>query len=230
MEKFCENCDIRLGNSLKELDVQEISNVCREKDLVYFKKKDFIFKEKQAARGVFCIQKGVCKITKLSSNGEDQIVSFAKRGALLGYSQVIDGKSYHNSAQAIEEVLACFIPKNQILQCINSNTFFTRSLMKKLQGDLKKTESHQANLKQKNVMARLATTLLFLGEEFGTDRNHWIAIELSRKELANLVDTSAESVIRLLSNLKNEKIIALTGKKIQLIHEKKLKNIATGFN
>ena len=79
---------------------------------------------------------------------------------------------------------------------------------------------------QKSVRERLAETLIMLKNNFRLDSNDYLQISLSREEIANIVGTAPESVIRLLSEFRNDKLIALTGKKIRIINIPGLLKIA----
>ncbi|MDB9775409.1 helix-turn-helix domain-containing protein [Vicingaceae bacterium] len=59
--------------------------------------------------------------------------------------------------------------------------------------------------------------LLWLKETFGLDDNDCIDIKLTREEIANMVGTTTESLIRLLGDFKKNKLISLEGKEIKLL-------------
>jgi CRP/FNR family transcriptional regulator len=91
-------------------------------------------------------------------------------------------------------------------------------IMKLLSDDLRKAETSITHLAQKPVRERLAEALLFIKETYGFEEdNITINLKLSREELANLVGTATETVIRLLSEFKSDNMIALEGKKIKII-------------
>jgi CRP/FNR family transcriptional regulator, polysaccharide utilization system transcription regulator len=91
-------------------------------------------------------------------------------------------------------------------------------IMKLLSDDLRKAETSITHLAQKPVRERLAEALLFIKETYGFEEdNMTINLKLSREELANLVGTATETVIRLLSEFKSDNMIALEGKKIKII-------------
>lgn len=91
-------------------------------------------------------------------------------------------------------------------------------IMKLLSDDLRKAEMSITHLAQKPVRERLAEALLFIKETYGFEEdNITINLKLSREELANLVGTATETVIRLLSEFKSDNMIALEGKKIKII-------------
>ena len=74
---------------------------------------------------------------------------------------------------------------------------------------------------------RLAEALLFIKETYGFEADgKTIDLKISREDLANLVGTATETAIRLLSDLKNEGVVALVGKKIEILNLSKLVKIA----
>jgi CRP-like cAMP-binding protein len=72
------------------------------------------------------------------------------------------------------------------------------------------------NLAQKSVRERLAETILMLNRTFGEDRNGFIDIVLTREELSNMVGTATESVIRLMTEFKNDGMIEVEGRHIKI--------------
>jgi len=81
-----------------------------------------------------------------------------------------------------------------------------------------------SDLAQKSVRERLAGNLLMLKETYGIDgeESTLIDISLSREDLANIVGTATETVIRLLSEFKKDGLIALEGKKIKVLKPREL--------
>ena len=189
------------------------------------KKGEPIFNEGDALNGIYCIKDGVCKLSKLSDNGKDQIVKLAKKGELLGQRSLISEESTNLSAVAIEDMQVCFIPKQEILQFFNENNQFSLNMMKSVCGDLKDADDNMVNLAQKTVKQRLAETLLKLETDFGIHEDGSLKIQLSREEIAGMIGTATESCIRLLSEFNKEGWISLQGKKITLSNKKELQRL-----
>lgn len=190
------------------------------------KKGDAIFEEGESVNGVFCVKEGVCKMTKLSPNGKDQIVKLAKKGELLGQRSLISDEPANLSAIALEDMEICFIPKSEVIQFFNKNNQFSMNVMKTICGDLKEADDLMVGMAQKSVKARLAFTLLNLEETFGTNDDHSLKIQLSRDELASIIGTATESCIRLLSDFNKLELISLKGKAIAILDKNKLKKLA----
>jgi CRP-like cAMP-binding protein len=190
------------------------------------KKGEPIFEEGESINGVFCVKDGVCKLSKLSSNGKDQIVKLVKPGELLGQRSLISEEPTNLSAVALEDMQVCFIPKSEIMSFFNKNNNFSMNMMRTICGDLREADDHMVNMAQKTVKERLAETLLYLEDNFGKNDDGTLHIQLSREELAGMIGTATESCIRLLSELNKSGYIELIGKKIALKERQKLKRMA----
>ena len=222
----CEQCVVRQFSSLKALTKDELLKIADCKTSYTIKKGEPVFEEGEVTNGIYCIKDGVCKLSKLSSNGKDQIVKLVKPGELLGQRSMISEEPANLSAVALEDMEVCFIPKNEILQFFNQNNQFSMNLMKSICGDLKDADDHMVDLAQKNVKERLAGTLIYLEETFGTDTDGTLRLQLSREELAGIIGTATESCIRLLSELKKSGLIELIGKKVKIVDKNKLRRLA----
>ncbi len=222
----CEQCIVRQFSSLKALNKEELLKMADCKTSFTIKKGEPIFEEGDTLKGVFCIKDGICKLSKLSSNGKDQIVKLVKSGELLGQRSMISDEIANLSAVALEDMEVCFIPKKEILGFFNENNEFSMNVMKAICGDLKEADDHMVSMAQKNVKARLAEALIYLHDNFGVNEDGSLHIQLSREELAGIIGTATESCIRLLSEFNKLGMIDLEGKKIIIKEVTKLKRIA----
>lgn len=222
----CEQCIVREFSSLKALNKDELIKMSECKVSYTIKKGEPIFEEGDSTNGIYCVKDGVCKLSKLSANGKDQIVKLVKPGELLGQRSMISDEPANLSAVALEDMQVCFIPKSEILQFFNENNQFSMNVMKTICGDLKEADDHMVSLAQKNVKERLAETLLYLEDNFGKNEDGTLHIQLSREELAGMIGTATESCIRLLSEFNKSGLIELVGKKIAILDRNKLKRIS----
>lgn len=222
----CEQCIVREFSSLKALGKEELLQMADCKTSYIIKKGEPIFEEGESVNGIFCIKDGICKLSKLSANGKDQIVKLVKPGELLGQRSLISDEPANLSAVALEDMEVCFIPKTEIMGFFNKNNQFSMNVMKTICGDLKEADDHMVSMAQKSVKERLAETLLYLEDTFGKNSDGSLHIQLSREELAGMIGTATESCIRLLSELNKTGIIDLIGKKITIVDRNKLKRMA----
>ncbi|EID74525.1 Crp/Fnr family transcriptional regulator [Imtechella halotolerans] len=224
----CEQCIVRQFSSIKAMTKDELLRISECKSSQIIRKGEVIFEEGEYLNGVFCVKDGVCKLTKLSSNGKSQIVRFIKKGDILGQRSVISEEAVNLSAVAVEDMMVCFIPKDEILTAFRSNPNFSVEVVRDVCHDLKEANNTIVDMAQKTVKQRLADALLYLDDNFGTDSEGFLKVHLSREELGNMVGTATESLIRMLSDFGKQGLINMDGKRIKLSNVPKLKRLSEG--
>ncbi|MGJ8667279.1 MAG: Crp/Fnr family transcriptional regulator [Patiriisocius sp.] len=228
-ESRCENCIIRQLNSLKALKKDELKKISDSKIMKSVKKGETIFKEGERLNGVFCVRGGVSKLSKLSENGNDTIVKIATKGDVLGQRSVITQERTNLSAVALNNMEVCFIPQQHLQDSINNNPNFTKEILLHVASDLKFADNVIVDMAQKTVKQRVAQILMYLDENFGIDEDGYIAMTLTREDIANVVGTAKEACIRTLSMFKKEGWIITDGKRIKLDDKKALYRLIEGF-
>jgi CRP-like cAMP-binding protein len=221
----CELC-IRQNSVFKNLTKEEIDRLAFEKSCNIYKRGDVIYHEGNRLGGVYCISKGIIKIYKTGIDSKEQIIKFAKAGQVIAFRSVLSNEPACTTGKVIEDAVLCFIPTNQFIELLKENSEFSMDLMRLSCKELGDANKFILDIAQKNVRERLAEVLLLLKEEFGTDENGVLQVSLTREELANIVGTATESVIRLLSEFKEDKYIELNGRKIKLLNVARLQKIS----
>ncbi|WP_248723934.1 Crp/Fnr family transcriptional regulator [Seonamhaeicola sp. ML3] len=212
----CEQCIIKQFNSLKALSKEELIRISACKTSRVIKKGEVIFEEGDMLNGVYCVRNGICKLTKLSANGKDQIVKMVVKGDLLGQRSVVGDERSNLQATALNDMEVCFIPKSEILKDLQKNPDFTFDVLKQMAKDLKEADDVIVNMAQKSVRQRMAETLLYIHDSFGVNPDGTLSVLLSREDFANIVGTATESAIRVLSQFKKEGLISSKGKHIKI--------------
>ncbi|NCT08694.1 MAG: Crp/Fnr family transcriptional regulator [Flavobacteriia bacterium] len=225
----CDQCIVRQFNSLKHLSKEDLMRMSNCKTSKIIKKGEPIFEEGDYLNGVYCIKDGVCKISKMSENGKNQIINIIKRGDLIGERSLISEEVSNLNAIALEDMEVCFIPRDEIVRDLEKNPAFTMDILKTMASSLKNSDNLIVDMAQKSVKQRLAETLLKLQTKFGVNEIGAIDIQLSREDIANIIGTATESAIRLLSEFKKNKSIGFKGKNIIIINKNDLEKIANGF-
>jgi len=224
----CENCIIRQFNSLRAMNKEELKRVSDSKTTKTLKKGETIFGEEDKLNGVYCVRDGVSKLSKLSPNGKDQIVKLATKGALLGQRSVITEEVTNLSAIAVSDMELCFIPKDAIVDTLNTNPNFAVEVLRHMAHDLKEADDVIVNMSQKTVKQRIAEAFIYLEENFGEDKYGYLALTLSREDMANVVGTATESAIRIISDFKKLGLIKTSSKKVAIEDRNALKEVAKG--
>lgn len=215
----CDLCTSRKFSMFHDLTDEHMCNISDNKNMISHRKGQVIYYEGAKPLGVFCLNSGVVKVYKTASNGKEHIIKLMKAGGLLGYTALLGEENYTNSAMVIEDAKICFIPKASFLKTIITDGPFFKKLTKALSFEIKVMEEKLVDALQKSIRERLAYLLLQLANSYGLDGgdHQQIDLALSREEIANLIGTATESVIRLLSEFKRDKLIELKGKKIVIL-------------
>lgn len=208
---------------------EELKTVSDSKTTKTIKKGQPLFEEGDKLNGVYCVRNGVSKLSKLSANGKDQIVKLATKGEVLGQRSVIAEESTNLSAVAVSDMEVCFIPKESITHTLQRNPNFTLEVLRHMAHDLKEADDVIVNISQKTVKQRVAEAFLYLRNNFGEDKDGFLALTLSREDISNVVGTATESAIRIISEFKKKGLIRTSGKKIGIKDERKLIEMVEGF-
>lgn len=192
-----------------------------------YAKGQIVFKEGALASGIFYIKTGRVKKYKATYGGE-QILYIANAGELIGYHTVLAADRFPDSAAALETSLIAFIPKEGFLSLLDSSPILSARLLRLLSHEFTVFANHLTHFSQRSVRERLALQLVILRERYKTTpQPHLpVGIDLSREDLANLVGTARENIIRILADFKDEGLVATKGRKIFVLDVKRLIDIS----
>jgi CRP-like cAMP-binding protein len=227
---FCGKCALELGSIFKYLSSEEVDLINFEKEFRTYKRGEILYQEGTRISGFYCINSGIIKVFKTGFDGKEQIIRFAKSGEIIAYRSVLSNEVACTSAKVIEDCMVCFIPSEILISFVKSNSTFAHELLKLACHELGEANSFITDIAQKTVRERLAEVLLLLANDFGLDNQDFLQISLTREELANIVGTATESVIRLLSEFKADKLVELNGRKIRIMNQTGLEKISNVFN
>lgn len=227
---FCDKCALETGSIFRHLTRDESDKINFEKEFRQFRRGELLYSEGSRISGFYCIHSGIIKVFKTGLDGKEQIIRFAKPGDIIAYRSVLSNEVACTSARVIEDCQVCFIPAEILISLVKSNSNFALELLKLACHELGEANSFITDIAQKTVRERLAEILLLLVEDFGLDEQDYLKISLTREELANIVGTATESVIRLLSEFKADRLVELNGRKIKILNRKGLEKISNVFN
>ncbi len=213
----CSKCNARHQSVFCSLNSEQLINLDEEKGCDFYAKGEKIFNEGGYSRGLYCVNKGKIKLIRTGQTGKEQIVRFAKAGDIMGYNSMLSKRQLSSSAIALEDSAVCFIPADQFFELIRQEPNFSLKLLELTAKNWDEASRLITDMAQKTTRQRLAEMLLWLKETFGLDEDDCIDVKLTREEIANMVGTATESLIRLLGDLKKNKLISLEGKRIKLL-------------
>lgn len=206
----------------KHLTREELELIPLDDGPEQFKRGEILYEEGSRINGFYCVVRGIVKIFKTGFDGKDQILMFAKPGDIIGFRSTITGELACTTTKIIEDSSICYIPGELVKQFVKSNGDFAMDLLELACQELGEANDYITDIAQKTVRERLAEVLIHLKWTFNLDNENFLQISLTREELANIVGTATESVIRLLSEFKQDRLIELHGRRIKILDEAKL--------
>jgi CRP-like cAMP-binding protein len=224
----CEDCVSKDDGIFCDLESPEMAEISNYKINNTYKKGQTLFVQGNHPFGIYCISKGNIKLTKTGPDGKETIVRIAYGGDILGHRSLFTDDNYSATATAMEDTEVCFIDKKFILKIIEQNPTVALSIINKHTRDMGAAEKKLSSLHQKNVRERLAELILSLKATHGVkEGGRWkIELKLTREEMATMIGTANETLIRFMTEFKDAGIIEQEGKVIFIKNEEELLNWA----
>jgi CRP-like cAMP-binding protein len=178
-----------------------------------------IFREGDHPRWLYFVEKGKVKVFKTSDDGRELIVKVAQTGDFLGFLALFKEDSYPESAAALEDCSIKLVPKQDFAALVFGNRDVNVRFIKMLANHIAEREQQLIELAYNSVRKRVASALVKLSVQSGP------SIHLLREDMAALAGTAKETLIRTLTDFKNEGLIEITDGVILVISVEKLKNL-----
>ena len=199
---------------------EELQKLSHEKKTKVIRKKELVFSEGDYPRYLHFVSSGKIKLFKTNEYGKEYIINLCKAGDFLGYTPLLTGEGYPYSAAAMEDSEVSLIPKEDFLNLIHANRNVASRFIKILADNISEKEEQLLQLAYNSIRKRVADALLQLKEKEGSDE-----IQINREDLSHIVGTAKESVIRMLTEFKNDGYIDIREGVIFIAHEEKLRNM-----
>ncbi len=199
---------------------EALKNLSNDKKVKHFKKRDVIFEEGDNPRFLYFIRSGKVKTFKTHDQGKEYIIELLKEGDFLGYVDLLKSAAHTETAAAMEDTDIVLIPKDDFLALIQANRDVSSQMIKMLANNITEKEEQLLNLAYNSVRKRVADALILLSQKEDNKSFHVL-----REDLARIVGTAKESVIRMLTEFKNDGYIDITEGTIIILDLKKLSNL-----
>jgi CRP-like cAMP-binding protein len=227
--KHCRDCPSWKKSVFHGLGAQELGRLAEAKQGAAYERGGVFNAQGTPADEVYCLAEGSAKITHSSKTTSAQsIVRIAGPGDLLGYRCIFSEPRFRATASALGPTVACKIDRSLILDLIRGNPEFALEMLRKMGQEVAAAENHHHSFCQKNIRERVAEALMLLKRRCGKPvEGGWLLdIQLTRAEMANWVGAAKESVIRCLSDMREEGLVRQEGDAIVIADLEKLAAVA----
>ncbi len=200
------------------LDDRELESVAAVAKSRRYAKDDVIFHADESG-DIFClIKEGQVKVTMISPEGKEIILSMLGPGDFFGEMSLVDDEPRSATVIATEALEVLTIWRSDFLQLLNENFSMTKKVLAELSRRLRNASNRIESLATMDVYGRLARFFLDLARENGKMlENGYVAVTRpTHQSIANMIGTSRETVSRLIHDLMKQNLLLSEGKTIYL--------------
>ena len=219
----CANCDFR-DVVFSFLDDPSIEDLCSNKEEQSFRKGEIINHEGEKITNFKYLKSGLVKLYRRTSSGEEQVLTITRPFEFVSNMSIFSEDRYQYSVSALEDSVVCMVKIEFIKELFLKNGGFAMGLLTKISRINDKIISQTLDIRQKNLIGRVAFVLLYFTKEIYNSRV--FDLPVSRKEIADYIGMSTANVIRTMSDFKKEGIIRVFGKTIEVVDLDKLEIIS----
>jgi DNA-binding response OmpR family regulator len=213
-----EGLDTFIRDAGKVLNINELG---KDRKVKVYKKKAEVFSEGDLPLNVYFVKSGNVKTFKSHPDGKELIINLYAANDFFGFEPILENANYRESAVAMQDSELIAIPRHDFMLMIQSHPDVSKSFINLLCKKVAEREHQLLNLAYNSVRQRTADALL----KSETLKDSKSVIAISREDLAKMVGTASESVIRVLSDFKDEGLIEIEGGKIKIVQPAKLEKV-----
>jgi len=220
--KFLENLPL-FGELSEEEQVEVWSHVNSRS----YTKSNIILFEEDPGDSLFIIKEGKVKITRLSEEGKEVILSILGEGEFFGEMSLLDGESRSANVIALSDCEVFILKRDDFLEILKNTPQIAITLLEELAYRIRKSDEQIEYLSLADAENRVAMTILRIAEETGTFKMGQVTIEElpMQQDMANMSGTSRETISRMLSDFTDKGFIERKGKKLVLLDYEKFKSV-----
>ncbi len=205
-----------------------LKDLGRDRKVRALKKKENLFHEGDELRQIPFVVKGKVRTFKINNDGKEFVTGLHGIGDLVGYMGLLENGRAMETAEALEDVEVAMVPREDLLALLYKDRDVSIRFIKMLAGDVRDKEEHLLQLAYSSVRQRVAQALLRVHARYGSGDDTDLGLHMSREDLATIVGTATESLIRCLTDLKEDKLIDTQGRSIRIVDKARLERLAEG--
>lgn len=212
---------IRLNGIEDVLDI-----LIKDRDILYYKKKQTIFSEGNCSRNLYFVKKGKVKIYQTNDLGKQLVVDLYTENDFIGYVPLIENTNYTEIAEALEDTELIIIPRGEFNELLKINQQVMNLFVHLLTKSVTEKKSQMIGLAYNSLRKKVADALIRINDTYNKAASLDFKIDISRDNLAAIAGTATESLIRTLTDFKSEKLIDISNNCIKILNKKRLEDLS----
>lgn len=202
-----------------------LASLTEDRNINRYKKKQVIYTEGNHPNRLFYVLKGKVKSYKTNNDGKELVTDLFSEGDFVGYVALLEGATYKDTAMALEDTEVAIIPREDFDDLISRNPQIAKRFIQLLAKNVSEKETHLLRLAYNSLRKKVADALLMILAKYPTKEGENPIIDISRENLATIAGTATESLIRTLTDFKNERTIDINDGRIVVLDRSKLQKI-----
>ncbi|HPI37369.1 MAG TPA: Crp/Fnr family transcriptional regulator [Ignavibacteriaceae bacterium] len=192
-----------------------------------FEKDSVILLENDSGSALFVIITGKVKVSRVSDDGREVILSILSDSDFFGEMAILDGLSRSANVTAIEDVEIFMIQRSDLLDLLYNHPEVSIALMQELTKRLRAADMKIKSLSLKDAEGKVATVILQLADDIGRIKQGVVEIEKLpyQQDLANMAGTSRETISRTIHQFAKKGLIEIDGSKLRILNYEKFKEM-----
>jgi len=214
---FSVLANVPIFTELKDEILEKIFGLMQKRT---YKRNNMILMEEDFGDTLFILNTGSVKITRLSDDGREVILSILGEGDFFGEMSIFDGESRSANVIALEDTEVFMLKRGDFLDLLEKHPKIAISLLQELAFRLRKSDQQIEGLSLSDAESRIAMTITRLAEELGMIRMGQVIIENLpyQQDIANMAGTSRETVSRMLKTLERKGFIQKRGRRLIILN------------
>lgn len=196
-----------------------------EREVCHYPKKHLLYAEGQRPKQVYYVESGKVKTFLTNETGKDLITHIYGTGDFFGYMAILEEMNYRDNAQVLEDADLMLIPRADFMNLMLNDAHTSREFIKIIAHNIVSDEQNLLNLAYNSLRKKVGFGLIKLYDKYKMSSQDPVEMDISRENMAATVGVATESLIRTLSDFREEKLIDIHNGKIIIINEKKLRDL-----
>ncbi|OSZ77130.1 transcriptional regulator [Chitinophagaceae bacterium IBVUCB2] len=204
--------------------LEEFSN---NRKIKKYSKKETVYTEGSHPHSLYYLLQGKIKTFKRNDDGKDLIVDLYGESDFCGYIALLESTVYKESAEVLEDAEVAIIPREEFELLVYRDKQVANKFFKMLAKSVTEKENRLLGQAYNSLRKKVAVAVLTLKDKYHINKEEVFSINMSRENIASIAGTATESLIRTLSDFKNEKLIDIREVNIIITDETKLRALVS---
>lgn len=211
--------ELKLIPLFSELNSEALDDIATMAIQQHFKKDNMVLIEEEVGSTMFVILNGRVKISRISDEGREVILSILVDGDFFGEMAILDGQTRSANAVTLEETTMMLLRRDNFLQILHKYPQVAINLLKELAHRLRRSDAQIKSLSLQNALGRVGSTLLRIADDSGIIKHGRVEISHlpPQQDLANMAGTSRETISRVIKSLNQLGYVEKHGSKLIIL-------------